>query len=62
VTDTDAYCIYTAPSVEAGGQIQAFFTERIPEMKTEVKPVLQFFPPSPDIYALVHNLITKVTS
>jgi len=52
---TGAWCVWEAKSKE---QVKDFLTEKVPEMETDVKPVLQFFPPSPDIYALIHALVT----
>ncbi len=60
VYDTGAWCVYTAESSEAGGQIKAFLAQ-VPEMGTEVVPVLQFYPPSPDIYAMIYNLLEITT-
>ena len=60
VYDTGAWCVYTAESSEAEEQIKAFLA-RVPEMETEVIPVLQFYPPSPDIYAMMYNLLQITT-
>ncbi|HDO41514.1 MAG TPA: hypothetical protein ENH03_01240 [Candidatus Bathyarchaeota archaeon] len=57
VGNLEAWCIYKAKSKEAGEKIKEFFEQRIPEMETEVKPVLQFYPPSPDIYTIIHTLV-----
>lgn len=60
VYDTGAWCVYTAESSEAGEQVKAFLAQ-VPEMETEVVPVLQFYPPSPDIYAMIYNLLEITT-
>ena len=58
VAGLEAWCIYKAKSKEAGEKVKDFLREKVPEMETEVKPVLQFYPPSPDLYALMHTLVT----
>jgi len=57
VTDDGGWCVYQAESSKAGEPIQQFLTKAVPEMETKVKPVLQFFPPSQDLYALMLKLI-----
>ena len=57
VHNTGGWCIYSAESQGAGKQIKDFLTTSVPEMTTDVTPVLQFFPPSPDIYPLIVNII-----
>jgi hypothetical protein len=51
-----AWCVWEAESPE---QVKKFLTAQVPEMETEVKPVLQWFPPSPDLYAFIHTLVTQ---
>jgi len=52
---TGAWCVWEA---ETAKQVKDFLTRKVPEMKTDVKPVLQFSPPSPDLYALIHTLVS----
>ena len=61
VHNTGGWCVYSAEPMNAGVKIQAFLTAAVPEAKTKVTPVLQFFPPSPDIYPLISNIIDAVT-
>ena len=61
LTMDSAYCVYQAESSEAGEQTQQFLTKMVPEMETTVKPVLQFFPPSQDLYALMQQLIAMTS-
>jgi hypothetical protein len=48
-----AWCVWEAESAEL---VKDFLTKMVPEMKTEVTPVLNFFPPHPDLYAMLHTL------
>jgi len=57
IRNLEAWCIYKAKSKEAGKKVKEFFEQKIPEMETEVKPVLRFYPPSPDIYTIIHTLV-----
>lgn len=52
---TGAWCIYEA---ESGDAIQKFLMDKVPEMSTDVKPVIQFFPPSPDLYQMLHIVMS----
>jgi hypothetical protein len=61
VYDTGAWCVYTSELSNAEKKIEDFLKKSVPKMKTEVKPVLQFFPPSQDIYPLVHQIIEAAT-
>ena len=61
VHNTGGWCIYSAESQEGGKQIKTFLNTAVPEMTTDVTPVLQFFPPSPDIYPLIANLIAATS-
>jgi hypothetical protein len=51
---TGAVCIWQAKSVD---QIQDWIRGMVPEMGTDAVPALQFFPPGPDIYPIIHTLI-----
>ena len=55
--DLEAWCIYKAKTEDAGEQIKKLFEEHVPEMETEVKSVLQFYPPSEDLYSLIYDLV-----
>ena len=50
-----AYCVWEAESAEL---VQNFMTKAVPEMETKVKPVLQFYPPAPDLYGILHTLVS----
>ncbi|MCX6651299.1 MAG: hypothetical protein NT131_06565 [Methanomassiliicoccales archaeon] len=50
---TGAWCIYETEKPE---EVKQFLDKRVPEMTTEMIPVLQFFPPGMDLYTLVHIL------
>ena len=61
ITEDSGWCVYQSESSEAGEQIQKFLTNAVPEMETKVKPVLQYFPPSQDLYALMQRLMTMMS-
>ena len=61
VHETGAWCVYESNSDKAAEQIKDFLTKSVPNMKTEVTPVLQFFPPAQDIYSLMHKIIEITT-
>jgi hypothetical protein len=48
-----AWCVWEAESAKL---VKDFLTKMVPEMNTEVTPVLHFFPPNPDLYAMLHTL------
>lgn len=48
---TGAWCIYDTEEPEA---VMNFLDEKVPEMATEMIPVIQFFPPSADLYKMIH--------
>lgn len=48
-----AWCVWEAESADL---VKNFLTEKVPEMETEVTPILQFFPPHPDLYGILHTL------
>jgi hypothetical protein len=52
---TGAVCIWQAKS---GEHLQEWIRRMVPEMTADVVPCLQFFPPSPDIYSIMHVLIS----
>ena len=55
VDSTGAVCIWQANS---GEQIVDYMRKTVPEMESDVVPVLQFFPPAPDIYTIIYSLIS----
>ncbi len=61
IHETGGWCVYTSESSEAGKQIEDFLTKNVPNMKSEVTPVLQFFPPSQDLYAVLYKIIESTT-
>jgi hypothetical protein len=48
-----AWCIY---ETENPDEVKAYLDDSIPEMTTELIPVIQFCPPSADLYKLIHVL------
>ena len=60
VYDTGAWCVYTAGQ---GGetQIRNFLTTHVPDMTTNVTPVLTFFPPTPEIYPLIGQIMQAMS-
>jgi len=52
---TGAWCVWEAEKAE---QVKNFLTKWVPEMETEVLQVLQWFPPSADLYTITHVLIS----
>jgi hypothetical protein len=58
-TQDGAWCIYETKTEKGGEQIENFLKKNVPEMDTIAKPILQFYPPAPDIYMLTHSLIAK---
>ena len=50
---TGAWCIY---DTDKPVELKALLDENVPEMTSEMTPVIQFFPPGPDIYRIVHML------
>jgi hypothetical protein len=52
---TGAWCVWEAKSAD---QVKDFLKKWVPEMETEVVPVLQWYPPSPNLYTITHVLIS----
>ena len=50
-----AWCIWQAESADL---VKNFITEKVPEMETEVTPAVQFFPPNPELYGIIHRIIS----
>ena len=50
---TGAWCLYELDRPEV---LEEFWAEQVPEMKTELIPVIQFFPPSEDLYKMMHAM------
>ena len=51
---TGAWCFYETENTE---ELNKFWEKNVPEMHTtEVIPVMQFFPPGPELYKLIHVL------
>ena len=50
-----AWCVWQAESADL---VKNFIIEKVPEMETEVTPVAQFFPPNPDLYGILHGLVS----
>jgi hypothetical protein len=36
--------------------VKAFLDKNVPEMTSEMLPIIQFYPPGPDLYKIVHLL------
>jgi len=52
---TGAVCIWQAKSEQP---LKDWIIRMVPEMGTDMVPALTFFPPSPDIYSIMHVLIS----
>lgn len=53
---TGAWCIY---DTEHPDELVAFWNKMVPEMeRVEIIPIVQFFPPGPDSYKLMHLMAT----
>lgn len=51
---TGAWCIWDTEHPE---EVKAFLAKHVPEMHTtDIIPVVQFFPPGPDSYKVMHSL------
>ena len=50
---TGAWCVYDTDKPE---EVKALLQKNVPEMTSEVLPVIQFFPPGPDLYKIIHSL------
>ncbi len=50
---TGAWCVY---ETEEPTQLKALLDKNVPEMTSEILPVMQFFPPGPDVYKIMHIL------
>ena len=50
-----AWCIWEADSAD---QLEKFLKKMVPEMSRDAKPVVQFYPPSPDLYTLMHTILS----
>jgi hypothetical protein len=48
-----AWCFYETEHPE---EVKKYLDSKVPEMTTEMIPVIQFYPPSGDVYKLVHIL------
>jgi len=48
-----AWCFYETEHPE---EVKKFLEARVPEMTTEMIPVIQFYPPGADSYKLMHIL------
>jgi len=52
---TGGWCVWQGESAE---QIANTLREAAPEMKTDAVQILQWFPPSLDVYAIMHSMLT----
>jgi hypothetical protein len=50
---TGAWCVY---DTDKPAEVKALLDKNVPEMTSEMLPVIQFFPPGPDLYKIVHIL------
>jgi hypothetical protein len=46
-----AWCVYESENPE---ELVKFLTENVPEMTNQAIPIIQFFPPGPDLYKMIH--------
>lgn len=56
VTDarqTGAWCVY---DTDRPADVKAFLDKNVPEQTCEILPVIQFYPPGPDLYKIMHAL------
>jgi hypothetical protein len=50
---TGAWCVYDTDKPD---EVKALLDQNVPEMTSEMLPVLQFYPPGPDVYKILHVL------
>jgi hypothetical protein len=50
---TGAWCVY---DTDKPSEVKALLDKHIPQMTSEMLPIIQFFPPSADIYKILHIL------
>ena len=55
----EAWCIWEGASPELGQQVKAYLDGKVPEMYTEVKEVIRWFPPSADLFMFIHRLVSQ---
>ncbi len=46
-----AWCVYESENPD---ELVKYLTNSVPEMSNQVIPVIQFFPPGPDLYKMIH--------
>lgn len=52
---TGAWCVYETEKPE---QVAEFWDKNVPEMgRTQMVPLLQFFPPGPELYMIIHEML-----
>lgn len=56
VEEAKAICIWKAPSTEA---LNRFFEEKTPGMKQKVYKIMQFYPPSIDLYSMIYSILSQ---
>ncbi len=48
---TGAWCVYESGNPD---ELVKYLTKQVPEMTSEAIPVIQFFPPGPELYKMIH--------
>lgn len=46
-----AWCVYETGNPD---ELVNYLTKSVPEMTSQAIPVIQFFPPGPDLYKMIH--------
>ncbi len=50
---TGAWCVYDTDKPD---EVKALLEKHVPHMTSEMIPIIQFFPPSGDVYKIMHLL------
>jgi len=53
---TKAWCVWEAKSAQ---QVKDYLKKKVPEMETDTTPAIVFFPPTQDLYGVIHTLTQK---
>jgi len=53
---TGPWCVYDTDKPD---EVKALLDRHVPQMTTEFVPVIQFFPPSADIYKILHIVTSQ---
>jgi len=47
------WCVYETDNPD---ELVKYLTKSVPEMTSQAFPVIQFFPPGPDLYKMIHTM------